>query len=239
MVALSKSEQKKLKQDFITGFSILDADGQNSGIAGHLTARIGRSEQLLGHQYGLAFDEVDASQVRQVDFALNAAHDGKVSLSLAFHVALYKNRSDIGAIVHSHPDQVIAFSATGARFKPVFQSALMLHKKVAHYDDYDGIIENETLGLKFAEKLGDCQILLLKNHGLIAVGRSVRHAVCAAVIFHQNCRIHLQALSAGSVSGFPDVGETKNILEQAGEFLNQDRIIDMRWEQLARKAKQK
>ena len=110
---------------------------------------------------------------------------------------------------------------------------------MAHYDDYDGIIENETLGLKFAEKLGDCQILLLKNHGLIAVGRSVRHAVCAAVIFHQNCRILLQALSAGSVSGFSDVGEAKNILEQAGEFLNQDRIIDMRWEQLARKAKQK
>ena len=110
---------------------------------------------------------------------------------------------------------------------------------MAHYDDYDGIIENETLGLKFAEKLGDRQILLLKNHGLIAVGRSVRHAVCAAVIFHQNCRIHLQALSAGSVSGFSDVGEAKNILEQAGEFLNQDRIIDMRWEQLARKAKQK
>ena len=237
MGELSKSEQQKLKQDFITGFSILDADGQNSGIAGHLTARIGSSEKLLGHQYGLAFDEVDASQVRQVDFALKAAQDGKVSPSLAFHVALYKNRSDIGAIVHSHPDQVIAFSATGARFEPVFQSALMLHNKVTHYDDYDGIIENETLGLKFAEKLSDCRILLLKNHGLIAVGRSVRHAVCAAVIFHQNCRIHLQALSAGSVSGFSDVGEIKNSLEQAEKFLNQERIIDMRWEQLARKAK--
>ena len=174
-----------------------------------------------------------------MDFALKSTYDGKVSPSLAFHVTLYRNRSDIGAIVHSHPEQVIAFSATGARFEPVFQSALMLHDKVAHYDDYDVIIENEILGLKFAEKLGDCQILLLKNHGLIAVGRSVRHAVCAAVIFHQNCRIHLQALSAGSVSGFSDVGATKNILEQAGDFLNQDRIIDMRWEQLARKVKQK
>ena len=49
------------------------------------------------------------------------------------------------------------------------------------------------------------------------MGRSVRHAVCAAVIFHQNYRIHLQALSAGSISGFLML-ETKNILEQAGEF---------------------
>ncbi len=87
---------------------------------------------------------------------------------------------------------MIAFSATGARFQPVYQSALMLYGQVAHYDDYDGIIENEALGQKFADQLGNGQIVLLKNHGLIAVGRSVRHAVCAAVIFHQNCRIHLR-----------------------------------------------
>jgi L-fuculose-phosphate aldolase len=232
-------DQQQLIEDFITGFAILDADGQNSGIAGHLTARSGENGQLLGHQYGLAFDEVDAAAVRQTDFSLQAAKEGLVSPSLAFHVALYKARPDIGAIVHSHPDQVIAFSATGARFEPVYQSALMLYGRVAHYDGYDGIIENEALGQKFAEQLGDGQILLLKNHGLIAVGRSVRHAVCAAVIFHQNCRIHLQAMTTGGASGFADTGEAADQLEQAGAFLNQDRIIDMRWDQLARQAAQK
>lgn len=231
--------QQQLTEDLVTGFAILDADGQNSGIAGHLTARIADSEQLLGHHYGLAFDEVDAAAVRQTDFSLQAAKDGLVSPSLAFHVALYKARPDIGAIVHSHPDQVIAFSATGTRFQPVYQSALMLHGRVAHYDAYDGIIEDEALGQKFAEQLADGQILLLKNHGLIAVGRSVRHAVCAAVIFHQNCRIHLQAMTAGGASGFADAGEATDQLEQAAAFLNQDRIIDMRWDQLARQAAQK
>ena len=230
---------QQLMQDFVTGFAILDSDGQNSGIAGHLTARIADSEQLLGHQYGLAFDEVDEAAVRQTDFSLQAAKDGLVSPSLAFHVALYKARPDIGAIVHSHPDQVIAFSATGARFQPVYQSALMLHGRVAHYDSYDGIVEDEGLGQKFAAQLGEGQILLLKNHGLIAVGRSVRHAVCAAVIFHQNCRIHLKALGAGGASGFADAGENAGQLDQAAAFLNQDRIIDMRWQQLARQAAQK
>ena len=52
----------------------------------------------------------------------------------------------------------------------------MLHDKVAHYDDYDGIIENETLGLKFAEKLGDRQILLLKNH--VNCGGALGSACC-------------------------------------------------------------
>ncbi len=69
-------DQQQLIEDFITGFAILDADGQNSGIAGHLTARSGENGQLLGHQYGLAFDEVDAAAVRQTDFSLQAAKRG-------------------------------------------------------------------------------------------------------------------------------------------------------------------
>lgn len=229
-------EHPGLFDDFLAGFAILDADGQNSGIAGHLTARIAGSDQLLGHRYGLAFDEVTPAAVRVADFSLEAAKRGEVSPSLAFHVALYRARPDIGAIVHSHPEAAIAFSATGTRFQPVYQSALMLYGRVAHYDEYDGIIEDEKLGSKFAGQLGDGQILLLKNHGLIAVGPSIRHAVCAAVIFHQNCRIYLQALAAGKPSGFDDQGGKNPELAQAAAFLNQDRIIDMRWNQLARQS---
>jgi L-fuculose-phosphate aldolase len=225
-----------LVSDFLAGFSILDQDGQNSGIAGHITARIKDSEQVLGHQYGLAFDEVDEQAVRLTDFDLEEAAQGQVSPSLAFHIALYRARPDIGAIVHTHPDQVIAFSAANGQFIPVFQSALMLHDQVVHYTDYDGIVESEALGDKFARHLGDRQILLLKNHGLISVGRSVRHAVCAAVIFHQNCHIQLEAMKAGSVQGFSDMADDPDILLQASAFLNRDRIIDMRWDQLVRRA---
>ena len=222
--------------DFLAGFSILDQDDQNSGIAGHLTARIKDSEQVLGHQYGLAFDEVDKHAIRLTDFDLREAAQGQVSPSLAFHIALYRARPDIGAIVHTHPDQVIAFSAANGQFTPVFQSALMLHDQVVHYKDYDGIVESESLGEKFARHLGDRQILLLKNHGLISVGRSVRHAVCAAVIFHQNCRIQMEAMKAGSVQGFSEAADDLDTLLQSSAFLNQDHIIDMRWDQLVRRA---
>jgi|GEM_PF-546886 L-fuculose-phosphate aldolase len=230
------NEHPGLFDDFLAGFAILDADGQNSGIAGHLTARIADSDQLLAHRYGLGFNEVTQAAVRVTDFSLDAARRGDVSPSLAFHVALYRARSDIGAIVHSHPESAIAFSTTGIPFQPVYQSALMLYGRVTQYDEYDGIIEDEKLGRKFAEKLGDGQILLLKNHGLIAVGPSIRHAVCAAVIFHQNCRIYLQALAAGKPSGFDDHAGKNLELAQAAAFLNQDSIIDMRWNQLARQS---
>ena len=224
----------ELVSEIVKGFKVLDADGQNSGIAGHLTARVDGADQLLGHQYGLSFDEVGFADVRLVDFGFSASKQKQVSPSLAFHVALYQARPDIGAIVHTHPESVIAFSATGCRFNPVFQSALMLFGKVQHYDDYDGIIESSDLGQKFANYLSDGQILLLKNHGLISVGKTIGDAVCAAVIFHQNCRIQLAAMSSGNVSGFADDGTQHKTLLEAAEFLASEKIVKMRFEQLFR-----
>ena len=127
-----QSGYDEMATEMLRGFKVLDADGQNSGIAGHLTARIGDTDQLLGHQYGLSFDEVGLADIRLARFDLAEAKQKLVSPSLAFHVALYQARPDIGAIVHTHPDQVIAFSATGSRLNPVFQSALMLYRRVQH-----------------------------------------------------------------------------------------------------------
>ena len=229
-----QSGYDEMATEMLRGFKVLDADGQNSGIAGHLTARIGDTDQLLGHQYGLSFDEVGLADIRLARFDLAEAKQKLVSPSLAFHVALYQARPDIGAIVHTHPDQVIAFSATGSRFNPVFQSALMLYRKVQHYDDYDGIVESNALGQKFARHLGDGQILLLKNHGLISVGKTIADAICAAVIFHQNCRIQLTAMVSGRVLGFDEDESQHETLQQASDFLASEQIVKMRFEQLVR-----
>lgn len=229
--------QRTLVEDVVSGFAILTADGQDSGIAGHLTARVEESEYLLSHRYGLAFSEVTEDAVCLTDFSLKEVKNGIVSPSLAFHVAMYRARPDIGAIVHSHPEKVIALSATGARFQPVFQSALMLWNDVNHYDGYDGIVEGEKEGENFAQTIGNAKILLLKNHGVIAVGKSVRHAVCASVVFHQNCRIQLDAMKTGKVSGFENEKIKADALRSAYEFLNRESVIEMRWRQLARGAR--
>ena len=64
----------------------------------------------------------------------------------------------------------------------------------------------------------------------------IRDRVCAAVIFHQNCRIQMEAMKAGSVQGFSEAADDLDTLLQASAFLNQEHIIDMRWDQLVRRA---
>jgi len=221
-----------LRQDVLTAFHVLDAEGQNSGIAGHVSARVPEAERILGHSYGLAFDEVTADEIREDSFALEAAGPGGVSPSLAFHVSIYRARPDVMAIVHTHPRASIVLGAAGATFTPAYQSALMLYEDVAILGGYDGIIENEAVGARMAETLGDKGVLLLRNHGIVAVGRSVAEAVCRAVIFEENAAIQLAAMAVGTLHPFPE-----EAARQARGFLASERIIAMRWAQLARKAR--
>ena len=228
----TRSETDRLRAALLTGFHILDEEGQNSGIAGHLTARLPGQERLLGHGYGLAFDEVRPETIHEADFDLTVDGPGRVSPSLAFHVAIYRARADVGAIVHSHGRHAIALGAAGAGFVPVYQSALMLWDRVRPYDRYDGIVESDEVGARMAAALGDGQVLALRNHGIVAVGATVADAVCAAVVYEENCAMQLMALSAGGHA----VGLPEDEAADARDFLASPRVVAMRWQQLARKA---
>ena len=193
----------RLRDDLLYGFHILDQEGQNSGIAGHLTARAPESDTLLAHAYGQGFDEVRAESIRHADFDLNTLNGGRVNPSLAFHVAIYRSRPDVNAVLHTHAAGAIALSAAGGRFVPVFQSALMLLDDVAFYERYDGIIETAEVGARMVDVLGDRSVLHLKNHGVVIAAASIREAVIAAVIFEENCAIQLRAMSTGELETFP------------------------------------
>ena len=221
----------RLRAELLTGFHILDEEGQNSGIAGHLTARLPKGEGLLGHRYGMAFDEVRAGDIIRAGFDLETGSEDRVSPSLAFHVSIYRARDDVGAVVHTHGFHALALGAAGEEFRPVYQSALMLLGDVRPYDRYDGIVEDAKIGARMADALGDGRLLALRNHGIVAVGRDVREAVCAAVIYEENCAIQLAAMAAGKLVslGGPDAA-------QARDFLASERVVGMRWRQLARKA---
>ena len=221
----------QLRRDLLTGFHILDEEGQNSGIAGHLTARLPGTERLLGHRYSLAFDEVRAGDIMEADFDLRTGSDNRVSPSLAFHVSIYRARDDVGAIVHTHGRHALALGAAGAEFRPVHQSALMLWERVRTYDRYDGIVESADVGARMAEALGDGRVLALRNHGIVAVGASLREAVCAAVIYEENCAIQLMALAAGNLVSLDGAA-----VEEARDFLCGREVIGMRWRHYARKA---
>lgn len=222
-----------LRTDLFLGFHILDDAGLDSGIAGHLTARHTDGSGLWGHPWGMGFAEVAEDDLVQVDDRLAVVSGpGPVTPSLAFHVAIYQARPDVGAIVHTHSPRAIALGIAGAMLEPVFQSALIFHDDVTILAEFDGIIEDDVTGSALARALGSKRALMLRNHGLVVVGRDVREAVTGAILFEQAAAIQLDAMATGRpLYTVPD-----DAARATKAFLLSEPILAMRWAYLARRA---
>jgi L-fuculose-phosphate aldolase len=223
---------ERLRADLVCAFHVLDLDGQGSGLGGHVTARVPGTETFLCHGFGLAFDEVGPDDLLHASFALDLlAGRGKVNPTLTFHGAIYRARPDVGCIVHTHADHVVALTATGTRFELVTQLAAILHEDWAFLDEYDGVILGSSEGEALARALGPRRALILKNHGLISVGASIGEAVIGAVVMAACARVQLDAMRGGAVSPLPPAGAAS-----AKRFLTSDANTLDRWNMLKRRA---
>jgi L-fuculose-phosphate aldolase len=221
-----------LAADLVCAFHVLDLDGQGSGLGGHVTARVPGTATFLCHGWGLAFDEVGADDLVHASFALERlAGRGKINPTLAFHSAIYRARPDLGCVVHTHADHVVALTASGERFRLVTQLAAILHEDWAFLDEYDGLVLDSSEGELLARALGPHRALILKNHGLISVGASIGEAVIGAVVMEACARVQLAAMRGGPVSPMPADGAAA-----AKRFLAGDANTRDRWNMLKRRA---
>jgi L-fuculose-phosphate aldolase len=223
----------KLRADLLCAFHVLDLDGQGSGLGGHVTARVPGTETFLCHGWGLAFDEVGADDLLHVNFALERlAGRGKVNPTLTFHSQIYRARPDVGCVVHTHADHVVALTASGAPFELVTQLAAILHDDWAFLDEYDGLVLDASEGEVLARALGPRRALILKNHGLISVGAAIGEAVIGAVVMEACARVQLTAMrGGGALSPLPPAGAAA-----AKRFLTTDANTLDRWNMLKRRA---
>jgi L-fuculose-phosphate aldolase len=227
--------EQTLKRELMLAFHILDLAGQNSGIAGHLTARRPGGDEFWCHSHGLGFEEVRAADLNCADLDLaRRTGSGRIGPSLAIHAAIYRARPDVACIVHTHDAAAVALTATGAELLPLYQSALLFADDIATHRDYDGIVETAESGRALAAALGPRRALLLANHGTLVAGASIREAVHATIMLAEACRIQIQAMAAAA-------GQTLHAVDAstataAKGFLLSPRVLALRWEHYARRA---
>jgi ribulose-5-phosphate 4-epimerase/fuculose-1-phosphate aldolase len=117
------------------------------------------------------------------------------------HSEVYKARPDVHAVVHSHSPTVVPFSVTQAPLKPI--RAAFLYPEVPVFDTRAAagwtnlLISNPALGKALAQTLGQNSVALLRGHGNVVVGRSVRVVVYRAVYTEANAKLVLQAKMLG------------------------------------------
>ena len=191
----------------------------------HLTARLPGAQTFFFHIHNFGFGEVTPDHIHEADFDLNVlSGDVDINPTLHIHTRIYMARPDVTCIVHTHAKHVAALSAIGAKVEPLTQSASRLHDDCVFFVEDNGIALGTEPGAAMARALGEKSTMVLKNHGLLSVGRSIPEAVVLADTLEKEAEIQLLAMAAGTLD-LPTVEER----ERSKAYLRSDVMIGRAW----------
>ena len=181
-------------------YRLVALEGWDDLIFTHISARLPTEEpQFLINPYGMYFAEITASDLVRVDMDANLLEDRQVFINPAgftIHSAVHSAREDARFVIHTHSRNGVAVSAQKDGLLPISQHALIVGPRLA-YHDYEGIALNLDERQRIVADLGDKNLMLLRNHGALALGRTAGEAWIAAFFLEQACEIQIKALSGG------------------------------------------
>jgi len=174
----------------------------------HISTRLpGPEHHFLINPYGVLFHEIRASELVEVDFEGNVIeHDGKSrgvnAAGFTIHSAVHMARPDLMCVVHTHTAAGIAVSAQKQGLLPISQQALKFHGHLG-YHDYEGIAFDLNERERLVRDLGQHKSMILRNHGLLACGRTIPEAFHEIYYLERSCQAQVAALSGGAELVFP------------------------------------
>lgn len=191
----------RTRVDLAACYRLVAHFGMTDLVSNHISARIPGTEDYLLNPFGWLYEEITASSLIRVDLAGNVLHNPHASYSInqagyVIHSAVHEARPDVGCVIHTHTPAGIAVSALECGILPISQSS-MRFAEIA-YHDYEGVAFNEGEKERLARDLGRRDVMVLRNHGLLACGATVAQAFNSIYRLERVCQIQLLALACNS-----------------------------------------
>ena len=193
-------DEWQARQELACAYRLFDHFGWHELIYNHITVRVpGEKGHFLINPFGLLYREVTASNLVKIDI------DGKVVLGdhpvnragFVIHSAIHRARKDAHAVAHTHTTAGQAVSCQEQGLLPMSFSAVMFHDRIA-YHAFEGI----TLDLDEQERLladlGDKDVMILRNHGLLTCGPTLADAFQEMYQLQRSCEVQIAALAGGA-----------------------------------------
>ncbi|MEN3334609.1 MAG: hypothetical protein V7641_3974 [Blastocatellia bacterium] len=167
----------------------------------HISMRVpGPEHHFLINPYGFLFEEITASSLVKVDLAGNTVMETPYFINPAgftIHSAVHEAREDAHCVYHTHTLSGVAVSAQKNGLLPISQSSLFPLASIG-YHNYEGLALNAEEKPRLVADLGTNHALILRNHGLLTVGRTAADAFLAMYTLEAACRIQVMAQSGGA-----------------------------------------
>jgi ribulose-5-phosphate 4-epimerase/fuculose-1-phosphate aldolase len=230
--------ERAARRDLAAAFRLAAHYGWDDHIATHMSARLPDGSFLL-NPFGLLFEEITASSLMRMDL------DGKVldipsgatlnPAAFGVHSAVLAARQDAVCAIHLHTRDGVAVSALAEGLLPLSQNALTIWGDLA-YHDYEGVVAPDQERERIQRDLGGKHLMILRNHGTLALGRSIGAAFYRIHSLEWACTAQVRTLSMGREIALP----RSEVIENMGMVQQSDWIeglaADTFWPAMLRKA---
>jgi HCOMODA/2-hydroxy-3-carboxy-muconic semialdehyde decarboxylase len=235
---------KDIIEELVTANRILANEGIVDSF-GHVSVRHPDNKNRYLLSRARAPERIEASDILEFTLEGDPLDPKKAKTTHApyterfIHGAIYEMRPDVNAVVHNHSPSTIPFGITGNKLKPLLHMCASIGHDVPLWDSHDKfgdtalLVNSMAMGRDLAKRLGKGRTALMRGHGAVVAGSSIRHAVFVSNYLELNAKLQMQAMAIGKIK-YLYKGEVDAVIARTGPY-----TLNRAWENWARRAGRK
>jgi ribulose-5-phosphate 4-epimerase/fuculose-1-phosphate aldolase len=213
------AQEAEIRRDLAACYRLVAHFGWDDLIATHISARLPvPGEVFLINPYGMMFDEITASSLVKInadgDILEPTPHQVNPA-GFVIHSAVHQARPDAGCVIHLHTKDGVATSMIEDGLMPLNQTAMVVAGDIA-FHEYEGVAVDLDERERLQADLGAKNLMLLRNHGTLAVGGSVAQAFVRMYFLEWACTVQMRALSTGRALHHADPAVVQKVGARTG-----------------------
>ena len=198
---LMTDAERQVREDLAAAYRLVALCGMDDSIYTHISARVpGTEDQFLINPYGWLFRDITASSLVKIDLqgrVLDNTTEDVNPAGFTIHSAVRAARHDADCVLHTHTVAGVAVSSLACGLQPANQWSLQFYNRVA-YHDYEGIALDHAERERLVADLGPTKkVMILRNHGLVTLGRNVAEAFILMLNLDRACRVQMAIQASG------------------------------------------
>jgi ribulose-5-phosphate 4-epimerase/fuculose-1-phosphate aldolase len=193
--------------DLAACYRLVDLFGMTDLHLNHISARVpGNHDHFLINPFGMLYEEITASSLIKVDLAGNVIANANPEYSInlpgyVIHSAIHAARPDVGCVLHTHTNAGMAVSVLKCGLLPLTQTAMRFGRVAYH--DFEGVVVDLDEQKRLVANLGDSEVMILRNHGLLSIGGTIAQAFNNIYRLERACQTQLLAMACNAEISMP------------------------------------
>lgn len=198
-------EEWQARVDLAACYRLVDLYGMSDMAANHISLAVpGEEGAFLINAYGMLYEEITASSLVKIDIEGNVLAKPEFPDGLSYgvnragfviHGAIHAAKPELTCVIHTHSWPGMAVSSLECGLLPMTQTSMRFAR--IGYHDYEGVVLDLAMQERLVRDLGDNNALILRNHGLLTVGRTIGEAFNAMHRLELSCKAQLAAQATG------------------------------------------